>query len=57
MRISSWSKYREVMFEYLKSRQADDGSWSGGYVGPVYATACHLTILQLDDGALQIYQR
>ena len=25
--------------------------------GPVFTTACHLTILQLDNGTLPIYQR
>jgi hypothetical protein len=52
-----WSKYRKVMFEHLLKMQASDGSWNGGYVGPVYATAAYLTILQLDNGTLPIYQR
>lgn len=53
----TWSKYRDVIFDYLASRQNPDGSWSHGYIGPVYTTACHLTILQLDNGILPIYQR
>jgi len=32
-------------------------SWSQGYIGPVYTTAINLTILQLENGALPIYQR
>ena len=52
-----WSKYRKTMFEQLLKMQAGDGSWNGGYVGPVYATAAYLTILQLDNGTLPIYQR
>jgi hypothetical protein len=53
----TWTKYRDVIFDYLSSRQNADGSWSQGYIGPVFTTACHLTILQLDNGTLPIYQR
>ncbi len=58
----TWSKYRDLLFPYLESSQAPDGSWSAaGWVarvlGPVYVTACFLTVLQLDDGTLQIYRR
>ena len=52
-----WSEFRKGMFEYLKSTQAADGSWSGGYVGPVFATSINLTILQLENATLPIYQR
>ena len=37
--------------------QDADGSWTGGHVGPVFITAVYLTILQLDNAALPIYQR
>jgi hypothetical protein len=53
----TWSKYRQVIFDYLASRQAADGSWSQGYIGAPFTTACHLAILQLDKAALPIYQR
>jgi hypothetical protein len=57
----TWSKYRKSTFDYLVSIQSGDGSWhsSGrwGYIGPVYATAMSLAILQLDNGTLPIYQR
>ncbi len=57
----TWSKYRKATFEYLVKTQAPDGSWAGtgnwGYIGPVYATAMYLTILQLDKGTLPIYQK
>jgi hypothetical protein len=53
----TWGKYRDVIFDFLQSRQNQDGSWSQGYIGPVFTTACHLTILQLDNGTLPIYQR
>jgi hypothetical protein len=53
----TWSKYRKAMFEHLVRTQGADGSWTGGYIGPVFTTAVHLTILQLDNGTLPIYQR
>src|SRR5262249_14554803 len=53
----TWSKYREVIFDYLVSRQGADGSWTAGYIGPVYTTAMYLTIMQLDNATLPIYQR
>jgi hypothetical protein len=52
----TWSMYRETMFDAILSRQAEDGSWNSA-IGPLYSTACILTILQLDNGAVQIYQR
>jgi hypothetical protein len=58
----TWSKYRKALFGRLMDAQSSDGSWSSGNwtastVGPVYCTAAHLTIMQLDKGALPIYQR
>jgi hypothetical protein len=53
----TWSKYREVMYPYLIDQQAKDGMWMSGYVGPVFATAVNLAILQLEKGLLPIYQR
>lgn len=53
----TWNKYREVIFDYLAGRQNADGSWSQGHIGPLFSTACHLAILQLDKGTLPIYQR
>ncbi len=54
----TWSKYRKAMFAHLKSIQAQDGSWTGGGgIGPIYSTALYLTILQLDNATLPIYQR
>lgn len=53
----TWTKYRDITFDYLASRQSSDGSWSQGYIGAPFTTACHLTILQLDNGTLPIYQR
>jgi hypothetical protein len=57
----TWSKYRDNTFDFLAKRQSSDGSWSGsgswGYIGPVYATAMALTIMQLDKATLPLYQR
>lgn len=52
-----WGRFREAMYAYLKAGQAADGSWTGGYVGPVFATATALTILQLENNTLPIYMR
>jgi hypothetical protein len=53
----TWRKYRDVMFPYLIEQQQKDGGWVSGYIGPVFATAVNLTILQLEKGLLPIYQR
>jgi hypothetical protein len=53
----SWKKYREATFEHLKNTQSAEGYWTGSHVGPVFATAIYLTILQLDNAVLPIYQR
>jgi hypothetical protein len=53
----TWKKYKEAMFDHFASSQSADGSWTGSYIGPVYGTACFLTIMQLDKGVLPIYQR
>ena len=60
-KLLKWSRYRDVVFEFLASRQKPDGSWDrtdqSFNVGPVYTTALHLIILQLDNANLPIYQR
>ena len=53
----TWSKYRAAMFEHILSSQNRDGSWTGGYIGPVFTTSVYLTILQLEKAMLPIYQR
>jgi len=53
----TWSAYREAMFDYLKNQQNADGSWTSGYIGPVFSTAVNLTILQLEKGVLPIYHK
>lgn len=53
----AWEEYRNRIFDRLLAEANPDGSWSQGYIGPVYTTAINLTILQLENGVLPIYQR
>ncbi|HEY7309491.1 MAG TPA: prenyltransferase/squalene oxidase repeat-containing protein [Gemmataceae bacterium] len=52
----TWSGYKKDNFQSIIQGQASDGSWSGGHVGPNFITPVYLTILQLDNAALPIYQ-
>ncbi len=52
-----WEDYRDKMYPRLVQEASADGSWSQGYIGPVYTTAINLTILQLENAYLPIYQR
>ncbi len=52
-----WEEYRDKLHARLLSEAGPDGSWNQGYIGPVYTTAINLTILQLENGTLPIYQR
>lgn len=52
-----WEDYRRELFAKIVAEAAPDGSWTQGSIGPVYLTAVNLTILQLDNGTLPIYQR
>ena len=55
-----WEKYRDQIYPRLISEATDDGArafWGQGYIGQIYTTAINLTILQLDNGILPIYQR
>ncbi len=53
----SWEEYRGQMCARLVREANPDGSWSQGFIGPVYTTAINLTILQLENAALPVYQR
>jgi hypothetical protein len=53
----TWSRYRKATFAVYKAQQDFDGSWRNGPVGPVYTTAVHLCVMQLDNAALPIYRR
>jgi hypothetical protein len=53
----TWSAYYKEAFAKFKASQQDDGRWAGGFIGPVYATAVRLFIMQLDRAVLPVYQR
>ena len=53
----SWETYRDKICLRILEEATPDGSWTQGYIGPVYTTAINLTILQLENGALPIYQQ
>jgi hypothetical protein len=55
--LLTWKKYRKSVFDEFKRTQGADGCWTARMVGPVYVTACYLTVLQLDKAALPIYMR
>ena len=56
----AWESYRGQVAKRLVAeaqRDRDGAFWPQGYIGTVYTTATNLVILQLDNGALPIYQR
>ena len=53
----TWSTFKDKMFAHLKATQASDGSWPGDSVGPIFATAANVSILQLEKNVLPIYHR
>ncbi|MBY0230566.1 MAG: terpene cyclase/mutase family protein [Gemmataceae bacterium] len=60
--LITWTKYRKSYFDAAKASQSADGSWSADtwtarMVGPIYVTAVNMAIMQLDKGAVPIYQR
>jgi hypothetical protein len=52
-----WKAYRKETFSKLVSEANAEGFWEQGFMGAAYTTAMNLTILQMDRGALPIYQR
>jgi hypothetical protein len=52
-----WTEHRALLFDTIAKKQSDDGSFTGGYVGPVYQTAVYLVILQLDNEQLPCCRR
>jgi len=53
----TWETYRDKMIARIVKEASADGSWNQGYIGPIYTTSINLTILQLPNGALPIYER
>lgn len=53
----TWDDYRDKLFAKIAQEAAPEGSWPQGYIGPIYTTAVNLTILQMENAYLPIYQR
>ena len=53
----TWADYRDKIYARIVTEASPNGSWSQGYIGAIYTTAINLTILQLEDAMLPIYQR
>lgn len=51
-----WRNFRKSLFARVINEQQGDGSWTGN-IGPIYVTSINLTMLQLENGYLPIYQR
>lgn len=55
-----WTNYRDRIYDKLLTETVNEGGfhyWSQGFIGKIYTTSINLTILQLDNAALPIYQR
>ncbi len=53
----TWQTYRDKVFTKLAGEAGPDGAWTQGYIGAVYTTSVNLTILQLENANLPIYQK
>ncbi len=53
----TWATYRDKVFTKLAGEVGSDGAWTQGYIGAVYTTSVNLTILQLENANLPIYQK
>jgi hypothetical protein len=57
---AEWATYRDQVYNRLAGEATQSGNfvfWNQGYIGPIYTTAINLTIMQLENGSLPIYQR
>ena len=52
-----WRSFRDWLYGQILADQLDNGSWRGESIGPIYITSINLTILQLENAFLPIYQR
>ncbi len=51
-----WEEFRKNMHGKVLKEQSAEGYWSGN-IGPIYVSALNLTMLQLENAYLPIYQR
>jgi hypothetical protein len=56
-RLLTWGRYRKANFAKIAEAQKGDGSWGDQTIGPIYATAMYLAILQMDRGNVPYYKR
>jgi hypothetical protein len=55
-----WEGYRDKLYTRLANEATSDGKhsyWTQGYIGTIYTTSVNLTMLQLENGYLPLYQR
>ena len=52
----AWRTFGNNLYTRIVNEQANNGSWTGN-IGPIYVTSLNLTMLQLENGFLPIYQR
>lgn len=53
---NEWENFKERLYAKVLNEQSADGYWTGN-IGPIYVTALNLTMLQLENAYLPIYQR
>ncbi len=51
-----WEGFRDKLYERILGQQNGEGYWTGN-IGPIYVTALNLTMLQLENAYLPVYQR
>jgi squalene cyclase len=51
-----WEEYRDKLYAKLLREQTAQGAWQGN-IAPCYVTSLNLTMLQLENSYLPIYQR
>ena len=52
----NWEEFRDQLDRRILGEQTANGSWTG-YIGPIFVTALNLTMLQLENAYLPIYQK
>ena len=51
-----WEDFRDRLYRRILGEQTSNGSWTG-YIGPIYVTSLNLTMLQLENAYLPIFQK
>ena len=53
---TEWTDFRDPLYARILREQSAEGYWTGN-IAPIYVTALNLTMLQLENAYLPIYQR